>query len=374
MHDDVICRQHRKQRKGGKQDPETPWSRARLAQFRQIRQQVAHGSEATPHAQSHFPPIKLDAVVWWDEHHEQIILGHTSQTETRIRRHPETGELATEEEGGVLPERHDTVHVKFPGNAGGCFGVAMRKNSDTGEMEGVKCKPFSYLGRTVIGVSSYKKEMEAENNRVRGLLGVWKGKDSYALRYGDRADVELKKTVDKKWCCIIDIIDHVISESNKVYAGTEHEGTFLIFHDALLQWWEDPAQEYLHSKGFLLRQIQNLDPTNKGTRYAGKLCGDSPEMCRGLDSHGFAHLRESVHLHTALSTVYDTDDIRRFHTGTPEEMWKTMVRCWTVAPTSDEIVQDILSFPDILDILIEHNGCVVPVIQHITLTHILSLS
>ena len=48
MHDDVICRPHRKQRKSGKQDPETPWSRARLAQFRQIRQQVALGSEATP--------------------------------------------------------------------------------------------------------------------------------------------------------------------------------------------------------------------------------------------------------------------------------------------------------------------------------------
>ena len=50
-------------------------------------------------------------------------------------------------------------------------------------------------------------------------------------------------------------------------------------------------------------------------------------------------------------------------------LWSGVGR-W-VAPTSDEIVQDILSFPHILDILIENNGCVVLVLQHST--HTLSL-
>ena len=34
--------------------------------------------------------------------------------------------------------------------------------------------------------------------------------------------------------------------------------------------------------------------------------------------------------------------------------------CWTVAPTSDQIVSDILALPKVLEKIIEGNGCVVP--------------
>jgi hypothetical protein len=53
------------------------------------------------------------------------------------------------------------------------------------------------------------------------------------------------------------------------------------------------AQVYLASRGFANRQIRNTT-ANKGTRYDGKIVGDSPEMCRALDSHGFAYLKAGL--------------------------------------------------------------------------------
>ena len=360
-HNDIICRQPRKHRKSGKTDPESVWAKARLAQFLQIKEQLEQGEASEPQDHPRYPPIKLDAIVFWDEHHEQVVLGHTSQIETRIRK-DEDGFLATEEEGGQLPERHEIVDAKFPGNVGGCFGVAMRKNSETQQNEGIKCCPFGYMGRTVVGVKRFSEELKAEAARVISLHGQWENKGGYFGRYGEvQGKIELKKKVDRIYCCITDIMDHVIAESNKVYAATVHADTYLIFHDALTQWWERDAQDYLESKGFKSRQVRNLNDENSHTRYHEKLCGDSPEMCRGCDSHGFAHLRESIALHTSLSSLYDIDDPRRFSTGTPAQLWTTMTRCWEVAPTSADIITDITSFPHVINVLIENKGCVVPV-------------
>jgi hypothetical protein len=67
------------------------------------------------------------------------------------------------------------------------------------------------------------------------------------------------------------LIDHVISESTHLYAGSEHADTFQIFHDDLTAWWEPAAQSYIAGKGFKDRQLRSLGPTIKGTRHEGKL-------------------------------------------------------------------------------------------------------
>ena len=60
----------------------------------------------------------------------------------------------------------------------------------------------------------------------------------------------------------------------------------MIFHDGLSAWWEVEAQAHVATLGLKDRQIKNIT-ANLGTRYEGKIVGDSPEMCRALDSHGF---------------------------------------------------------------------------------------
>jgi hypothetical protein len=154
-------------------------------------------------------------------------------------------------------------------------------------------------------------------------------------------------------------MDHVIDESIKAYRGTQHEHDFVIFHDGLSAWWEKGAQEHMKARGFEHRQIRNIT-ANKGTRYEGKIVGDSPEICRSLDAHGFADFKAAILAYASFTSIYQVDDPRRFKLGTPEQVFSSMERAWVVAPTSKRIVEDITGLPRILEKIIEFKGCVVP--------------
>ena len=249
--------------------------------------------------------------------------------------------------------------VKYPKEGRGCFGVAMRKVV-SGEFEGVKCLPFDYTGKTVVGPTKFNTLIRLEQARVVPLKGIWSAGQGY-MKYGDQArEMTVQKLNNSDHIiCVTDIMDHVISESKKVYAGTPQEHDFKIFHDGLSQWWEADAQKHMHEKGFKERQLQAEGDTNKGTRYEAKVVGDSPELCRGLDSHGFADLKRAINLGVALSCRYPIGDPRKFTLGTPKEVWSTMTRAWEVEPTSERIVEDIKAFPRVLQKIVNARGCIV---------------
>ena len=54
----------------------------------------------------------------------------------------------------------------------------------------------------------------------------------------------------------------------------------------------------------------------RSSRYGMKLVGNSPEICRGLDSHGFADLKHSGRINSAMTSAYDLGDSRRFDLST----------------------------------------------------------
>lgn len=143
-----------------------------------------------------------------------------------------------------------------------------------------------------------------------------------------------------------------------MYEGTPQHNTFIIFHDGLKQWWEKGAQEHMSTLGFRNRQLRCLEDSNRGTIYEEKLVGNSPEICRGLDSHGFADLEAAVIHFTTLTSIYDINDNRAFRMGTPTQVWSTLIRCWDVAPRSERIVEDISKFKFVLEKIIAANGCV----------------
>jgi hypothetical protein len=354
---EVALRQHRQTKKSGKDDEDTPWAKARVEQCNQFLIQYEMPVEELVVDHPTWPKLYLDGVVFWDEHHRQVILGHSSREETRISRN-ELGEPCSVKNGGVFPPRRPRTTVKYPGDARGCFGVAVRRKGV--ELQGIKCKPFNYTGKKVCSISTFDGAVEKELARVKNQRGQWgKQGKGYPERFGDEFMIHAKNNVGKKLCSIKDIIDHVITESTAVYADTDKADTFLIYHDALSLWWSKEAQQYIESQGFGSRQLKCLTPTNDGGRYANKLVGDSPELCRGLDSHGFADLKRSTMVHLALSSKYAKDDVRKFKMGTPQEVWSTLQRCWTLEPTSERIVEDIMKLPDILRKIIECNGCVV---------------
>ena len=137
-------------KKSGKDDLASAWCVARLAQVVQWRAQFALG-ESVPIGGAFagpFPPLYPYAIAWWDEHHRKIRLGHASKWECRLR-FDKDGNLAREEDGGVLEEAHDTTTTKFPGEARGVFGCVLRRGAD-GELEGAPCAPHCYSGKQVL--------------------------------------------------------------------------------------------------------------------------------------------------------------------------------------------------------------------------------
>lgn len=200
----------------------------------------------------------------------------------------------------------------------------------------------------------------------------------YEERWPETREAELEEKVSQKLVCITkvspifqqansiraqtsltrQIMAHVIDESTSAFAGTSHASDFFIFHDGLSAWWEGEAQAYLASRGFANRQIRNTT-ANKGTRYEGKIVGDSPEMCRALDSHGFADLKAGLLTYASFTSIYPEDDPRRFHLGTPSQLLASIERTWRVTPTSERIVEDIELLPEVLNKIIEERGCVV---------------
>jgi len=236
----------------------------------------------------------------------------------------------------------------------------MIKNEDD-TFTGIKTTPFNYTGRTVLGRKSYRDEINAELLRVIGMKGRWsKYPNGYKDKYPDSWETEVKKVVDRKNCDVSEIMDYCVSEGKRIYQNTEFVDTFMIFHDGLSQWWEKDAQQYLHeAHNFKNRQVHCYGQTNMGTRYEGKVVGDSPEICRALDSHGFADFKVSIAYHTALTSVYDNNDERRLKTGNPHDLLRIMTRCWEMEPTSKRIVEDITKCPEVLQKVIDHKGCIV---------------
>jgi hypothetical protein len=115
----------------------------------------------------------------------------------------------------------------------------------------------------------------------------------------------------------------------------------------------------LSSARICKRQLRCLGNTNVGTIYCNKIVGNSPELCRGLDSHEFKDLNDCIQTHTTMTSNYALDDPAAFRTGTPAQVWSTMSRCWEIAPCSERIVQDICKFQFVLEKIIEAKGCIV---------------
>ena len=102
----------------------------------------------------------MRGIVWWDEKHKQCKLGHTSKNESRVCVNA-AGEPTRPLDGGEFPPWVPNTAVKYPGEARGMFGAAMRQGAD-GRLEGVKCEPYNYTGRTVVSVEDYAKHVAFE--------------------------------------------------------------------------------------------------------------------------------------------------------------------------------------------------------------------
>ena len=145
--------------------------------------------------------------------------------------------------------------------------------------------PFDYTNKKVVGPAAYFKAFDAKVHRVNTLKTTgtsrsthWKvrGEEleggAYEAKFGDRWREEVKAALGRgsgALCNVTDIMDHVIAEANRLFKDTPFENCWVIYHDALSQWWSKGAQTYIEKThpGFAKRQCRGLGHTNEGTRY-----------------------------------------------------------------------------------------------------------
>ena len=78
---DCIKTRKRHQKKSGKDDPSSQWAKARQEQAEQFREQLYLGflpTDSPDLLDSPFDPIYSDGIVFWDEHHREVILGEAN--------------------------------------------------------------------------------------------------------------------------------------------------------------------------------------------------------------------------------------------------------------------------------------------------------
>ena len=335
-------------KKAGKTDPETPWAKARLALSNQLLAQLTRYKwNRLPKATKLlWPRLDLDQILFVDEKNMKCVLGNQTRIEWRFwvdkndpsvlreRSHPDA----------VLPDWMPQTKGKFMKDCGGMFGVMMKRGEGRA-WTGDKMTPLSYTGTKVVGPDAWKKAFLLEVQRPKLLAsyknvdgnarnGGWNvqhlphGKENpYRARYGDGWEQKVTDAVNKSLTNVNTMIDHVVAEGNRLFAGTRHADDWVIYHDALGSWWTKAAQQRIEDRGMKDRQCRSLGPTNKGTRYFGKLVGNSPELMP-LDNNLFADLMAAVRWNMACTFFLPEDDPRKFKRGTPAEAWKTLARSW----------------------------------------------
>jgi hypothetical protein len=124
---DVVSILRRQTKKSGKDDEGTAWAIARLAQCEQWRRMYNVGIAKSQITNADVTDavsdsmLKLHAIVWWDEKHKKVILGHTSKYEVRIARNA-AGDYCGVSEGGILPCKMPNTTMKYASDARGLFG------------------------------------------------------------------------------------------------------------------------------------------------------------------------------------------------------------------------------------------------------------
>jgi hypothetical protein len=95
------------------------------------------------------------------------------------------------------------------------------------------------------------------------MAGCWGKKGAgYEQRWPTDWRTYLKAKLNKTIVCVTELMDHVVAESIKAYAGTPRADDFSIFHGGLPAWWEALAQEHMASLGMANGRSTTSPPTS----------------------------------------------------------------------------------------------------------------
>lgn len=355
----------------GSRDKESNWAQCSLALARQLEEQFANDEKRTSarrrrptegaEEQQNFPPVGLDQIAFFDQHHAkcQIGAGAHSKVQVRIPVNAD-GRPCPVEQGGVMPPVRSKRKLKFPPEVRVDAGVAAptvivggrrrRVARRTSKLSDDVDALFDYGGPSgtgkLLGPKEYMKNFWAEVRRVRGKQGGWAPfsheENPYLARWPEDWEARVKQTTAmKKFTDVRDLMTWRKAQGDAMFAGSTHANDWVCWSDGLSQWWEKEAQEHWNvTLGMAGRQICSLAPTNVGTIYAGKLPGDRPQWMP-LDDCLFNDFKRSRAEHIAATFDLAADHAEKFSMANPTLGPSTFLRVWEVAPTDARIIQDI---------------------------------
>jgi hypothetical protein len=378
-------------RKSGSKDKTSAWAKARLALCKQLVRALELGKlldeGKIKWEDCEITPLWRDGILWCDENHIKVVLpggsGHSSSFAGRQYRisMDQNGELKSLKDGGMMPERKQRLVAKFPEEARACYGVSVPSVNDNESGEALPkptmMPPWDYTVTTLCSKSAYEsKKKQKIASRKQAKKNPWAAfKDTtnpYRACFGDESwEEELKKDI-KKDKSITDMIDHIISEGNRIFHGTAREETWMIYHDHLKILWEKETLDYLKTlkcegsqgqfpgRTWYDRLIKLEGKYNEGIskRYQHKLPGDSPELMP-LDCHLFADLREGLGRNVAYTYWLEDSVPRKYLALTPTKLYHSILRTLDAGcPSPARIEEDCFRiFDSTLERIIEAEGC-----------------
>jgi hypothetical protein len=168
-----------------------------------------------------------------------------------------------------------------------------------------------------------------------GALDHRKAANPYQSRYGDNWEEELENSYYvNKYECITQLVEHIVVGCKKHYEDTEYEDNWFFYHDALSLMTAKETVSWMKEKGYFKHWVLPELGLNKGTPYAGRPVGNSPEMMP-LDCSLNQDVHVGVERHIRLTIRLPEDDPMKFSMSTPSRGFSAYNRVWNCPRTQD---------------------------------------
>ena len=339
----------------------------------------------------------MEGILFVDQKHAKCGYGNPGKKQCRCYVDPaDHTKPMRKDDGGILVPYSKRVKFKFNKEVRFAFGfctkwIGPKTGAHIGGYRGFVMEPWEYTGKRMLGPKKFNTHVTAEIRRVKNLMsykknqkgaGKWgcdHAENPYLAIHGDQWMKKIKEKLGRgsnAVVCVSDMLDHIKEQGDKLYAGTDFDGKWLLWHDALSQMWCPDGWKYIESIG-LADRVVRCHSKKGGLYYAGdryylKLPGDGPELMP-CDANLFADLVNLVRWNVAATFhlpmyVQDADgnkilNDKKFTMGTPKNLSRVYRETiGTNGPNGalnfpqERIVEDIFRIPLTVETIMEAKG------------------
>jgi hypothetical protein len=190
----------------------------------------------------------------------------------------------------------------------------------------------------------------------------------YLSLYGEEEwEKRIKRSVTlAAYISIADMIEFMVSESQRVMKGTYHEDDWFFYHDALSLMTAASTIQWMREKDYLKRwllPVNHLSRDDKDLKnYLGRPIGNSPEMMP-WDCSLNKDLKDAVMRHVCYTCHLPEDDERKFSLSTPRRgswAFRRILEDEEGTPSSERILQDVAKVFESMEKIREAKGALIP--------------